>query len=118
MSETSILDGNPTCNAYELAALFTNYSGQSKGGPRYVDASRIRYWYHNRERYGFPEVCGTRQSGGPPARVWNAAEALEWFKNFEPPKGGAPRGNRHAVKHGQYIGLRAEREKRRQESSR
>jgi uncharacterized protein YjcR len=50
--------------------------------------------------------------------VWNAAEALEWFKNFEPPKGGAPKGNRHAVKHGQYIGLRAEREKRRQESSR
>lgn len=111
MSE-SLLDRNPDASAKELAVLFTARSGETKGGPRYVTDKQIGLWYAHRVRNGFPEPCGMREGRGPTCRVWNVAQAWEWFKNYEPIKGGAPKGNQNALRHGKFVGLRAERDAR------
>lgn len=109
MSE-SLLDRSRDCTAHELAVLFTARSGESKGGPRYVDPRLVNSWFDRRAKTGFPEPSGSRQGRARPARTWNVDEAWEWFKNYSPAKGGAPKGNRNAVRHGRCVGLRAARE--------
>lgn len=111
MEETSLLDRSRDCTAHELAPLFTVYSGQSAGGERYVDVHLVRDWYYRRDKTGFPASNGARPvRGSKAARTWNADEALEWFVNYLPDKGGAPKGNKNAVTHGGCVGLRAQRE--------
>lgn len=96
-------------NAHELAALFTAFSGASAGGPRYVDARLVNSWYERRAATGFPEPVGTCLTGGPPARVWDPVEVCDWFLHWTPGKRGARVGNQNGLKHGDFVGLRAER---------
>jgi hypothetical protein len=108
----SILGRNPDASAKELAVLFTARSAESKGGARYITDKQVNSWYIHRDRTGMPEPCRVRQGYGPACRVWNVEQAWEWFKDYEPAKGGAPKGNQNALRHGRFVGLRAEREAR------
>lgn len=110
MSE-SLLDRSTDASAKELAVLFTARSAESAGGARYIIDKQINNWYHHRARTGFPDEEGTRPGGRVrQIRVWNVEQAWEWFKDYVPRRGGAPKGNRNAVRHGRCVGLRAERE--------
>lgn len=111
-SEKSIVERNRDLNAHELAALFTAFSPESAGGPRYVDARLVDSWYERRASTGFPEPTKKRKPGVQRSRVWDVDVALGWFMLWVPKKGGAPRGNKNGLVHGGCVGLREEREKR------
>lgn len=110
----SILGANNDASARQLAVYFTARSAESRGGARYVTDKAINNWYKHRDRNGFPEEESEKRpvKGARPARVWNVERAWQWFKNYEPSRGGAPKGNRNAVRHGRCVGVRAAREAR------
>lgn len=94
-------------NAHELAAFLTEKSPLTKQGQRDIGTRLVNSWWDRRAVIGFPEAVGKRADRARPAKIWDAEEVLEWFVNWEPKRGGAPRGNRNGVKHGRFVGVRA-----------
>lgn len=115
-NDESLLGRNTTASAKELAVYFTARSGESRLGARLVVPRQVYAWYYKRSRTGFPaDEKDKRETHGVRAvRVWDVERAWVWFRDYEPSKGGAPKGNQNAVRHGRCVGLRAAREARSQ----
>jgi len=99
--------------AKEVAEFLTRYSHLTPHGERVVDARLVHSWFTKREKLGFPEPAGTRRTGSRSSRVWKLGDVLKWYSGWKPDRGGAPKGNQNALRHGRFVGARASREARR-----
>lgn len=79
-----------------------------------VTSNQVYMWHLRRDRNGFPEAVLCRlvrpQGEKKGAPLFVLQEVLDWWASYVPSRGGAPLGNQHALKHGQYVGRRARRE--------
>lgn len=75
-----------------------------------VSANQVYMWHQRRFRNGFPAhvaetlTAKTVRRGAP---LFDIAEVLAWWVNYEPARGGAPLGNQNRRTHGRYVGRRA-----------
>lgn len=100
-------------DAHTLAEVFSLWSWKAPSGVRHIDARLVSSWYERRSGTKFPEVAERRsESRYPATRVWDLYEALDWYLTWVPGRAGAPLGNHNAQTHGGCVGLRAEREDR------
>lgn len=90
-----------------LAPLLEEFSPLSPQGQRRVTTRNVTSWWERHEATGMPApVPGSRPF------QWRVIDVLVWWLEWRPSRAGAPVGNRNAVRHGQYVGLRAQREGR------
>jgi len=72
-----------------------------------VSSNQVYMWHERRASNGFPEatgVCKKRRPGPKGSPVFDPVAVLNWYRDYEPSRGGAPRGNRNGFKPGNRFG--------------
>ena len=60
-----------------------------------INKTTAHQWEARRQRNGFPEPVGSTEYWGHAVPLYDDEALLAWWLNYEPSKGGAPKGNRN-----------------------
>ena len=79
----------------ELVVIFTQWQAWSPAGSTGpITIKRVRQWYDNRHRTGFPRPVARRQEGRR-VLVWDILTALIWFTQYEAKRGKPRKGSKN-----------------------